>query len=60
MKPDDKSLEAFEAASATDCTGLMARAPENEYEYESYMDVMTFSPKDFHSGVNGEKIPKVR
>lgn len=57
MKPKNKTsgLEEFESASATECTGLMSRPPENEYERESYFDVMTFSPKDFKSEENSEK-----
>lgn len=49
-KKDD--FECFDSVSATDCTGLISSAPENDYEYESYFDVMTFSPKDFHSADN--------
>ena len=47
MKPD--SFECFDSASATECTGLFSRAPENHYEYDSYFDVMTFSPKDYET-----------
>lgn len=50
-------LEAFDSISATECTGLMSRAPENDYEYDSYFDVMTFSPKDFKSEENSERRP---
>lgn len=45
----------FESASATECTGLFARAPRNDYEYDSYFDVMTFSPSDFKSEENSRK-----
>ena len=57
MEPKDKDreFEEFESVSATECTGLMSRPPENEFERESYFDVMTFSPKDFKSEVNSEK-----
>ena len=60
MKEKDKEFEAFESVSATECTGLMSRAPEDKFEYESYFDVMTFSPKDFHSEVNSEKDPEIK
>ena len=54
-KKDGDEFEEFESASPTECTGLLARGPENEFERESCFDVMTFSPKDFESEVNSEK-----
>ncbi len=53
-------FECFDSISVNDCTGLIARAPENDYEYESYFDVMTFSPEDFHSEKNGRRHISVR
>lgn len=55
MKPQEEDFECFDSVSVTDCTGLMPRAPENDYEYESYFDVMTFSPKDFNSEENSKR-----
>ena len=52
---DKVEFEEFDAASATECTGLFARAPENKYEYDSYFDIMTFSPSDFKSDENSKK-----
>lgn len=49
---ENVSFEEFEAASATGCTGLMANAPQNEYEYEAYFDIMTFSPKEICTAEN--------
>ncbi|MCH5187919.1 MAG: hypothetical protein J1F63_05905 [Oscillospiraceae bacterium] len=62
MKPKDKNteFEEFESASPTECTGLMSRPPENEYERESYFDVMTFSPKQFDTEANSEKPARTR
>ena len=59
-QPADVEFEEFNAASATECTGLMARAPENEYEKESYFDIMTFSPSDFKTEKNSHKHRFVR
>lgn len=50
MKPmDDEPFEDFNAACVTDCTGLIPSAPQSEFEYESYRDIMTFYPADFKS-----------
>lgn len=54
---EENVFEEFDAVSATDCTGLISSAPQNEYEYNSYFDVMTFSPTDFHTAENSEKNP---
>lgn len=35
----DKLIDTDAVASATECTGLMYRPPENEYEAESYSDI---------------------
>ena len=43
----DKMAELAETVSSVhECTGLMARGPVNDYEYENYMSLMKFSPKD--------------
>ncbi len=46
IKETKSDFDEFEAASATEFTGLFARAPRNEYEYNSYYDVMNFFPED--------------
>ncbi len=53
----DKMIELSETvASARECTGLMARGPVNDYEYENYMSLMKFSPEDIKTKKN--KAPK--
>lgn len=60
-RPTDRTeFEEFNSASATECTGLMARAPENDFEYDSYFDVMTFSPADYKSEENSRRRHIVR
>ncbi len=42
----EKDYDNFYTANSgsfTDCTGLMYKPPENEFEYESYGDVYNFS-----------------
>ena len=40
----DKMADLAETvSSAKECTGLVARAPQNEDEYENYMSLMKFS-----------------
>ncbi len=39
-------FDSFDAVSVTDCTGLIARAPTNEFELDSYYDIMDFFPGD--------------
>lgn len=39
------SEDAFEAVCATEQTGLIPFAPEDEYELESYKDIINFSPE---------------
>ena len=38
------SQETLQAASSTDCTGLIPAAPVNYSEYESYQEVYSFVP----------------
>ncbi|WP_434310952.1 hypothetical protein [Hominifimenecus sp. rT4P-3] len=38
------SQETLQAASITDCTGLIPAAPVTMEEYESYRDVYSFVP----------------
>lgn len=59
-KPVDMEFEDFKSASVTDCTGLIARAPENDYEYDSYFDIMNFSPSDYKSEENSRKAHRIR
>lgn len=54
-KEAETEFPDFESVSSTECTGLFARAPQNDYEYDSYFDVMTFSPKDFKSEENSRR-----
>ena len=44
--PDEDFLTA---ASTTDCTGIVPSAPQDDYELNSYLDIMNFSPKDIKS-----------
>ncbi|MBQ3037794.1 MAG: hypothetical protein IJD30_01310 [Clostridia bacterium] len=44
--PDEDFLTA---ASTTDCTGIVPSAPQDDYELNSYLDIMKFSPKDIKS-----------
>lgn len=37
------------SASATDCTGLIPSAPQNDYELESYENVYPFRPPRIES-----------
>ncbi len=37
----DKLIDADAVISATECTGLMYRPPQNENEAESYSDIYT-------------------
>lgn len=41
--PEDDFLTA---ASTMDCTGIVPSAPQNDYELDSYLDIMKFSPTD--------------
>ncbi len=38
------SQETLQAASSTDCTGLIPSAPINMAEYESYREIYSFVP----------------
>lgn len=51
MKKDldirDKILDDIETvSSARECTGLVARGPVDDEEYENYMNIMKFSPNN--------------
>lgn len=37
--------DTFEAVCATEQTGLIPFAPENEYELESYKEILSFAPE---------------
>lgn len=39
------NIDIANAVSANECTGLMPSAPKNEYEKQSYFDIVDFSPK---------------
>ena len=39
------NIDITNAVSANECTGLMPSAPKNEYEKQSYFDIVDFSPK---------------
>lgn len=39
------SEDTFEAVCATEQTGLIPFAPEDEYEFEAYKDIINFSPE---------------
>lgn len=43
-KEDLSVIDEFSATSATDCTGLIPSAPSNEYELNSYKEILNFSP----------------
>lgn len=44
-KDDNFSItDEFEAISATECTGLIPSAPENEYSLNSYKEILPYSP----------------
>lgn len=46
----DKMIEDIEnISSARECTGLVPRGPVNDFEYENYMKLMKFSPKDIEN-----------
>lgn len=38
----DKEYEKFDAASSTECTGLIMVPPQNEDEVQSYRDIYEF------------------
>lgn len=38
-------IDFMTASSVTDCTGIVPSAPQNEYELNSYLEIMKFSPK---------------
>ena len=43
--PEDyDNLYTVNLGSYTDCTGLMYKPPEDEFEYDSYTDVYHFQP----------------
>lgn len=45
LKLSDEFLDDIETvSSARECTGLVARGPVDEDEYENYMNLMKFSP----------------
>lgn len=45
-KPDlSGSYDYLKASSATDCTGVVPRAPQNSAELDSYLDVYNFLPQ---------------
>ncbi len=39
-------IDICNSSSTTDCTGLMFRPPQNQYETESYHDIYSFGPPD--------------
>ena len=39
------NIEILNATSCTECAGLIPSAPKSEEEYNSYFDIMNFSPK---------------
>lgn len=43
-KEDLSLIDEIAATSATDCTGLIPSAPSNEYELNSYKEILNFSP----------------
>ena len=43
---EDEVFELCNAASSTDCTGLIPTPPQTEAEMESYMRIYDYQPKD--------------
>lgn len=41
----EKAFESGNAASATDCTGAVPKAPETKEELENYEETYSFQPK---------------
>lgn len=51
-----ENTDMCRAASPSDCTGVIQVPPENEYEYESYLDVYDFAaPEPRESSETKEK-----
>lgn len=47
LNDSDKILDDIETvSSARECTGLIARGPIDDDEYENYMNLMKFSPNN--------------
>jgi hypothetical protein len=42
---NDNDLDECDAVSATDCTGLIPSAPNNDEELEAYNEIIAYSPK---------------
>ena len=55
--PEDyDNLYSVNAGSYTDCTGLMYKPPEDEFEYDSYADLYHFGPSGIYSDYYGDDI----
>lgn len=62
MKKDkyniDSDADYLEAASATDCTGLIPRQVQSEDELDSYKNICKFSPTQINAAIQPEKKDK--
>ncbi len=53
--PEDyDNLYTVNTGSYTDCTGLMYKPPENDFEYDSYTDVYHFQPSAYDADYYGD------
>ena len=50
--PEDyDNLYTVNSSSYTDCTGLMYKPPEDDFEYDSYNDIYRFQPSDYYDDI---------
>lgn len=50
------SYDYLKASSATDCTGVVPRAPQDSAELDSYLDVYNFLPQYAYANPNDVEI----
>ena len=53
--PEDyDNLYTVNSCSFMDCTGLMYKPPENDFEYDSYTDLYHFQPSGYDADYYGD------
>lgn len=56
-KPEHtSSYDYLKASSATDCTGVVPRPPQDSAELDSYLDVYNFLPQSAYANPNPVEI----
>lgn len=57
---NDTSYDYLKASSATDCTGVVPRPPQDSAELDSYLDVYNFLPQCAYAQPNSVEIDMLK